>query len=154
ALSALVAGAAAGLVGAVFRLSLMWADQMRDTLIKWSHVRNVPGFLLVIATCGTATAIAAWLVRRFSPHASGSGIPHVEAVLKEQLQPAPFRLIPIKFLGGFLSIGAGLALGREGPSVQIGASLGHLVGRVFRRSWPDCRVLLAAGAGAGLATAF
>ena len=50
--------------------------------------------------------------------------------------------------------GSGLALGREGPSVQMGASVAHFVGKVFRREWPDCRVLLAAGAGAGLATAF
>jgi CIC family chloride channel protein len=75
-------------------------------------------------------------------------------VLKEELPPAPLLLIPVKFLGGLLAIGSGLALGREGPSVQMGASLAHLIGRVFRRNWPDCRVLLAAGAGAGLATAF
>jgi CIC family chloride channel protein len=153
ALSLLV-GAAAGLVGALFRLSLAWADRLRDALVGWAHDWGVPGFVLVTATGAAATGLAAWLVRRFSPHASGSGIPHVEAVLKEELLPAPSRLIPVKFLGGALSIGAGLALGREGPSVQIGASLGHLVGTVFRRSWPDCRVLLAAGAGAGLATAF
>jgi CIC family chloride channel protein len=110
--------------------------------------------LLVTVTCAAATGIAAWLVRRFAPHASGSGIPHVESVLKEELRPAPFLLIPVKFLGGVLAIGSGLALGREGPSVQIGASLGHLVGTLFRRNWPDSRVLLAAGAGAGLATAF
>jgi H+/Cl- antiporter ClcA len=59
-----------------------------------------------------------------------------------------------QFVGGLLAIGAGLALGREGPSVQMGASSAHLVGKLFRRSWPDCRVLVAAGAGAGLATAF
>jgi CIC family chloride channel protein len=98
--------------------------------------------------------VAAWLVRRFSPHAAGSGIPHVEAVLGGRLGPAPFVLIPVKFLGGVLAIGAGLALGREGPSVQIGASVAHLCGRVFRCKWPDVRVLMAAGAGAGLATAF
>src|SRR5262249_36768746 len=63
------------------------------------------------------------------------------------------RLIPVKFVGGVLAIGAGLALGREGPTVQMGAGIAHLVGRLFRRSWPDSRVLLAAGAGAGLATA-
>src|SRR5215510_8940737 len=154
ALSALVAGAAAGLVGVVFRLSLVWADRLRDTLVKWGHDRTIPGFLLVTGICATATGIAAWLVRRFSPHASGSGIPHVEAVVKEELRPAPFQLVPVKFLGGVLSIGSGLALGREGPSIQMGASLAHLVGKVFRRGWPDCRVLLAAGGGAGLATAF
>ena len=67
---------------------------------------------------------------------------------------APFVLIPVKFFGGLLAIGAGLALGREGPSVQMGASVAHLVGKIFKRNWPDCRVLLAAGAGAGVATAF
>jgi chloride channel protein, CIC family len=36
----------------------------------------------------------------------------------------------------------------------MGATMAHLIGKVFHRSWPDCRVLLAAGAGAGLATAF
>jgi CIC family chloride channel protein len=98
--------------------------------------------------------VAAWLVRRYAPHASGSGIPHVEAVLNEHLPAAPYRLIPVKFIGGILSIGAGLALGREGPSVQMGASVAHLVGRILRRSGSECRILLAAGAGAGLATAF
>jgi len=60
----------------------------------------------------------------------------------------------VKFVGGLLAIGSGLALGREGPSVQMGASVAHLIGRIFRRQLPDCLVLLAAGAGAGLATAF
>jgi CIC family chloride channel protein len=78
----------------------------------------------------------------------------VEAVLSEDLPPAPFWLIPVKFVGDVLAIGAGLALGREGPSVQMGASLAHLCGRITRRNWADCRVLMAAGAGAGLATAF
>jgi CIC family chloride channel protein len=149
-----VVGASAGLIGALFRLALDQADRWRDALISWGHGASVAGFLLVVAICAAAAAVAAWLVRRYSPYASGSGIPQVEAVLTEDLPPAPFILIPVKFFGGLLAIGAGLALGREGPSVQMGASLGELVGKVFRRDWPDCRVLLAAGAGAGLATAF
>jgi len=154
ALLALVAGALAGLVGAIFRLCLAQADRLRDVLIARAHGWGAVGFLLVLAACAAATALAAWLVRRYSPHASGSGIPHVEAVLRGELPQAPFRLIPVKFFGGLLAIGAGLALGREGPSVQMGASLAHLVGAVFGRSWPDCRVLVAAGGGAGLGTAF
>jgi CIC family chloride channel protein len=154
ALLALVAGALAGLVGAIFRLSLEQADSLRNTLIVWAHGQAVLGFLFVLVACSAATALAAGLVHHVAPHASGSGIPHVEAVLHSELPPAPFRLIPVKFLGGTLAIGAGLALGREGPSVQMGASLAHLVGKTFRRTWSDCRVLIAAGAGAGLATAF
>ncbi len=67
---------------------------------------------------------------------------------------APYRLIPVKFFGGIVAIGSGLALGREGPSVQMGASLAHLLGRAFRCPPSDCLLLLAGGAGAGLATAF
>lgn len=150
----LIAGAAAGVLGASFRLALEKADHLRDTLIAWAHGERFVGFLLVTAFCAAATFVAAWLVRRFSPNASGSGIPYVEAVLNGELPPAPFRQIGVKFLGGLLAIGSGLALGREGPSVQMGASSAHILGVVFRRNWADCRVLLAAGAGAGLATAF
>src|SRR5262249_56384264 len=72
----------------------------------------------------------------------------------EELRRGRLRVVPVKFCGGVVAIGSGLALGREGPSVQMGATVAHLLGKVFRRAWPDCRVLLAAGAGAGLATAF
>jgi CIC family chloride channel protein len=147
-------GAASGLLGAVFRLALEQADRFRDAALAWAHGQETAGFLLIIGVSAAATGLAAWLVRRYAPQASGSGIPHVEAVLNEDLPPAPFRLIPVKFFGGLLAIGSGLALGREGPTVQMGASLAHLLGVVFRRNWPDCRALLAAGAGAGLATAF
>ena len=150
----LVVGAASGLLGALFRLALERADFLRDAVVAWAYGWKLAGFLLVIALGAVATAIAAWLVRRFSPQASGSGIPHVEAVLSGGLPPARFRLIPVKFCGGLLAMGSGLALGREGPTVQMGASTAHLVGKLFRRDWKDSRVLLAAGAGAGLATAF
>jgi CIC family chloride channel protein len=154
ALLALIVGAAAGFVGAIFRLTLQQADHLRDALIAWAHGEKLAGFLIVVATCAAAALIAAWLVRRFSPQASGSGIPYVEAALNEEIPQPPFGLIWVKFCGGVLAIGSGLALGREGPSVQMGASVAHLVGNFCRREWPDCRVLLAAGAGAGLATAF
>jgi len=154
ALLSLLAGAAAGLIGAVFRLSLDQADHLRDALITWAHGEEFVGFLLVTAICAVATGVAAWLVRRYSPQASGSGIPHVEAVLSGALPQAPYRLIPVKFVGGVLAIGSGLALGREGPSVQMGASVANLLGVIFRRNGEDCKMLLAAGAGAGLATAF
>ena len=154
ALLALLAGALACLVGAIFRLTLAEAEGMRNAFIAWAHGRTALGFTLVVAACAAACAVAGGLVRRYSPQAHGSGIPHVEAVLRGELPPAPFLLVPVKFLGGLLAIGAGLALGREGPSVQMAASLAHLVGKLFRRSWADCRALIAAGAGAGLATAF
>jgi len=154
ALLAPVAGAIAGLLGSIFRLAIERGDRLRDTLISWAHGHRTPGFLMVTLSCAAATALAAWLVRRYSPLASGSGIPLVEAVLEGKLPEAPFPLIPVKFLGGLLAMGAGLALGREGPSVQMGATSADTLARIFKRNLPDRRVLLAAGAGAGLATAF
>jgi len=154
ALLALVAGAGSGLIVAIFRLALDQADHWRNELIARGHHESLIGFVLIVTGSAAAVALAAGLVRRFSPYASGSGIPQVEGALTGDLPPAPPRLLPVKFLGGLLAIGAGMALGREGPSVQMGAVVAHIVGKAFRRSWPDLRTLLAAGAGAGLAVAF
>jgi chloride channel protein, CIC family len=160
AMLSLLAGAGVGLVGAVFRLSLDHADRWRNVLIERMHADSFVGLFFVIAICAAATGVAAWIVRRYSPQASGSGIPQVETVLSEVLPQelipvkALYRMIPVKFVGGVLAIGSGLALGREGPSVQMGAGTALLVGKLFRRRENDCNALLAAGAGAGLATAF
>ena len=56
-------------------------------LIAWAHGHTIPGFVIVVVACSLATFLATWLVFRLSPHAAGSGIPHVEAVL----HPAPGR---------------------------------------------------------------
>jgi CIC family chloride channel protein len=154
AILAPIVGGASGLIGAIFRLALTAADRFRYAAIAWAHGWNLAGFLCVAAGCAAAVAIAAWLVRRFSPYAAGSGIPQVEEILNDELPPTPPRLLFVKFFGGLLAIGSGLALGREGPSVQMGAAIADVVGKLFRRNWLDCKVLIAAGAGAGLATAF
>ena len=150
----LIVGVLSGFVGAIFRLALAAADRFRGAAIIWAHEDKLVGFLFILGSCAAAVALAAWLVRRFSPYASGSGIPQVEAILKDELPPPPPRLLLVKFFGGLLAIGSGLALGREGPGVQMGAAIAHVVGRLSRRNWLDCKVLIAAGAGAGLATAF
>jgi CIC family chloride channel protein len=61
---------------------------------------------------------------------------------------------PVKFVGGVLGIGSGLALGREGPTIQMGAAVAEMVGRWLRTTPHERRTLIAAGAGAGLAAAF
>ena len=154
AILSIIVGIFAGLLGSIFRLCLHKTDVLRTTIITRAHLWGWRGILLVIVIPAAAAGIAAWLVRKFSPESSGSGIPHVEKQLKQGWSGNPVRIILVKFFGGILAIGSGLALGREGPSVQTGASIGQLVGRVFHRNANEQRVLLAAGAGAGLATAF
>lgn len=154
ALLSVLVGMAAGLIGAAFRYSLERADAFRAMIVTETSAYPNLGPVMMMAGAALATGLAAWLVRRFSPDAAGSGIPHVEAVLQGSLAPAPARLIPVKFAGGVLAIGSGLALGREGPSVQMGVTAAHVIGGFFRRDTKDRNALIAGGAGAGLATAF
>lgn len=119
----------------------------------WAHHLGGPAWLLLIAGVAAAAAIARWLVR-FAPEASGSGVQHVEAVMRGEAEPARAVVLPVKFFGGALSIGSGLALGREGPTVQMGATIGAVLARLFGLEIGDVRRLQAATAGAGLAVAF
>ena len=146
-------GVLTGLSAASFRLLLEQAAQLRHSLAAWAH-GSWWGLVVVVLVCTLATTVAAALVRRVEPHAEGSGIPRVEAIAEGLSQPGRFRILPIKYVGGLLAIGAGLALGREGPSVQMGGTAATIVAVFTRRSNADLRVLVAGGAAAGLATAF
>ena len=154
-LAAAIVGGGVGLVGVAFRLALAEADRARDGLIAAAHA-HLPhaGWAVLMAACGTAAGAGCWLAQRFAPTTAGSGIPRVEAVLRNHLRPATALILPIKFVGGVLSIGAGLALGREGPTVQMGGTVGRLFDDATGKLTPEPWTLIAAGAGAGLAVAF
>ena len=154
ALLSMLTGATIGLVIGCFRVALDHMNTARTETITWAHQWPVLGFVLVCASVAATTALAAWLVQRSGQPAAGSGIPHVEAVIEGTLPAAPLLLLPIKFVGGLLAIGGGLALGREGPSVQMGANLAQFCGATFRLPTADRIALFASGAGAGLAVAF
>jgi len=152
--SGLAVGALAGLVGSAFNLALVAAEQFRGSLIDWAHRNPGLGWLVPVFVAAGAAFAARWLVGRYAPEASGSGVQRVEAIIRGgavSLKPA---ILPIKFVGGVLALGAGLALGREGPTVQMAATIGQAWARVFKLRPVDHRALLAAGAGAGLAAAF
>src|SRR6478672_4097698 len=68
AVLALVVGAVSGFVGALFLLLLERADRFRNALIVWAHSKAFAGFLVVSIACAAGAAVAAWLVRRYSPH--------------------------------------------------------------------------------------
>lgn len=82
------------------------------------------------------------------------GIQRVEGVFSGEVKAAPNSVVPFKFFGGLLAMGSGLALGREGPTVQMGSTLGLLISRFLTKDDQDVRVIEAAGAGSGLAVAF
>jgi CIC family chloride channel protein len=150
----LLVGLFAGLVAVAFRGALAEADNLRDGLIIFVHAHPLWAFPLPLMLGALGAATAVYLVRRFAPEASGSGIPHVKAVLHGLSAMAWQRVLAVKFLGGLTGIGAGLALGREGPTIQMGAAVGQMVSGWFSCTPRERRTLIAAGAGAGLAAAF
>lgn len=151
---AAVAGVCAGLLALLFRLALAGADTFREYLITLGHRSGALGWLLPVSFGAVGASIAVALTRKYAPEASGSGIPHLEAVLHRFRSLHWPRLLVVKFFGGTIAIASGLALGREGPTIQMGGAIGAGVARLFKCQASERRVLISAGAGAGLGAVF
>jgi CIC family chloride channel protein len=151
--TAVVAGVAIGFIGGAFRWCLEIADRLRIDLVDWAHGLPGPGWLVPMAAAALGAALAALIVR-WVPLAAGSGIQHVEAVYKGEAQPPLLPLLPAKFIGGVLSMGSGLVLGREGPTVHMGAAIGAETAQRAGLAESEVRMMQTAVGGAGLAVAF
>lgn len=96
----------------------------------------------------------AWLVKTFAPEAKGHGVPEVmDAIYYNDGHIRPIVVV-VKSLASALSIGSGGAIGREGPIIQIGATFGSVLGSWVAMPARQRVVLMAAGAGAGIAATF
>jgi len=151
---AAVVGGLAGGLAVLFQWALFYAERLRNSTLVNLHHYPSWGWAVLPAAGAVIGSFVGWLVSRFAPESSGSGIPHVEAVLWGLRPLRGRRVIPVKFAGGVLGIGAGLSLGREGPTVQMGAAIGKFVGDMLHVPRRSQGHLIASGAGAGLAAAF
>ena len=152
-LTATIAGALIGFVGGAFRWLLEAAGRLQLQLVEWAQHLPGPGWLIPVAAAALGATLAA-LVVRWEPLADGSGIQHVEAVYQGLVPPPTIRVLPAKFIGGLLAIGSGLVLGREGPTVHMGAAIGAQAARRVRLPDHEVRMMQTALGGAGLAVAF
>lgn len=153
ALLAVVGGVLTGLAGGLFRYALVKTGDWWIQFGQWA--RELGGWRLLLPVLGAAVAVGlARLVVRWAPESGGSGIQRVEATVRHEGNPSPLRVVPAKFVGGTLAIGVGMALGREGPTVQMGATIGSEVAKRGKCDPHDVRTLGSAMAGAGLGVAF
>lgn len=107
---------------------------------------------LVIPIIGAL--ITGWLLSRYFPNARGSGIPQTKTALFLRDGFISFRTVLGKFGCSSVSLASGIALGREGPSVQVGAGLASVFGRRLGLRAERIRELIPVGASAALAAAF
>ncbi|ARU95103.1 H(+)/Cl(-) exchange transporter ClcA [Tatumella citrea] len=150
----------AGLVGILVGLVGVAFDKAVNAVLHYRlhHFAGSFGFVSLIGGIVVSALLAVvgyWLVRQFAPEAAGSGIPEIEGALEELRPVRWWRVIPVKFFGGIGTLGAGLVLGREGPTVQLGGNIGRMVLDIFRMKGAEVRhTLLATGAASGLSAAF
>lgn len=151
-LEGLLVGICAALVAVLYRLVLDYAEKGLHGVLgaaKSNWMIAVAWFALLILMA----LAAGWLVKK-EPMISGSGIPQVEGEMAGHLDQKWWRVMIGKFIGGALCIFGGLSLGREGPSVQLGAMAGKGISKGFKRIPSETRFLISCGASAGLSAAF
>ena len=148
-------GLISGLLVVVYRLGIEYGTDCARWM--YAQIRNQPWLLVPWMAAATGSALLiAWMVGK-EPMAGGSGIPQTNGVVIDGLKMRWQSILPVRFVGGLLGSLFGLSLGREGPSIQIGASgaqfLSHRL-RGRRREDAQEHYLVSAGAAAGLSAAF
>lgn len=128
-------------------------------LVSWHYDANVftpasPWGAWVILVPVVGALGVTFLVTKFAPEARGHGVPEVmDAIYYKGGVIRPVVAV-VKSFASAISIGSGAAVGREGPIIQIGAALGSTLGQVIRMPPGQRIILVAAGAGAGIAATF
>ena len=149
-------GAAIGLLCSLVlvlnRIIVNYLFPLFKKLYAWAAL-SITNMIIVLVILAILGALVGFMVRR-EPMISGSGIPQVEGELIGKLKMNWLKILIYKFLGGVISLGAGLSLGREGPSVQMGAAVGEGFSNSLKRINIEKKYLITSGASAGLAAAF
>lgn len=147
-----LAGGLAGFVIVLFRLLLEHASNLLNTILAYgrAHLWFIPVWLVLLS----AASFVVYRLLMWEPYISGSGIPQVEGEMIGRIDQKWWRVLLAKCVGGLLSIGCGLSLGREGPSIQLGAMVAKGFSRLTHRMKTEERLLLTCGASAGLSAAF
>jgi len=143
-------------IGLVAALAAVLLKQGVHLLGGWRVKESflLPAWFVLPAVGLLGGSLAGLLVERAAPEAVGSGVPQVKAALAYAPIPLDLRVAVVKLISTILTLSSGIVLGRQGPTVQIGAALAAQLSRWVPASPDHQRQLIAAGAAAGLAAGF
>ncbi|WP_415880069.1 H(+)/Cl(-) exchange transporter ClcA [Methylomonas sp. TEB] len=152
---AIVLGLLTGGTSVAFHFAMNSAEAFRHKFLDFSHQNSHLGMGMVLGLALVTVSISAGMVRQFAPESSGSGIPHIKGVLIGHRHFRWVRVLLTKFFSMVIGSVGGLVVGRAGPCVHMGSS----IGQGLADSWPKDgkhyhTILIAAGGGAGLTAAF
>lgn len=147
----LLIGVLAGVVVSVYRLILQAAEGM--ALSAYTFVSGNPRFILPMFLVLAVIGYIVGLIIKKEPMVIGSGVQQVKNLIAGRIGYSWWRMMIAKIVGSTLSTVGGLALGREGPCVQLGGCVGQGVGDKFGRSHAEKKILIGSGAGAGMGAA-
>lgn len=151
-LQAFLVGLISGVLVVLFKVSInKLFECVQNFVSQFDLIHKILIFPIITTLGGLISGI---LVFKFAPETKGSGIPFVKMVMVRMGKITRVRTIFIKFIAGVAGIGTGLSLGREGPSVQLGAGAGALVGKMFNMRGTNQSKLIAAGAGSAIGATF
>lgn len=151
-LEGVAVGAISGVVVVAFRYLLGYAEILLHTILNYgkTHTWFVPVWFLILA----AAAVVVSLLLKWESFISGSGIPQVEGEMVGEVDENWWKVLIAKLAGGLIGLGCGLSLGREGPSIQLGAMAAKGFSRLTKRMKTEEKLLMTCGASAGLSAAF
>lgn len=151
---AVIVGLVVGIVSSIFRIILNYIEVFRTNLYANAGNSGIMSWVWPILFAVIGISVSLYLVKKYAPEASGSGVQEIEGTL-DGIRPIRWkRVLPIKFLASLLSLGSGLLLGREGPTIQLGGNIGKMIKDVFKEPDNENNSLISSGAAAGLASAF
>ena len=153
-LLAVVIGVLSGYVALLLRFAIEWVSLFWTGERTWEDaMATMPWYIYLVAPTITGL-IVGWIAVRFLPGGELRGVSGVLADMVERRGRVHPRQLGTETVGSALAIGGGASLGREGPTVALGALIASEIGQRFGMTEQQLRILIGCGAAAGIAASF
>lgn len=152
ALGGILVGVIAGMLVTLYRVAIEFG--VSKSIEIYAFLRQHPLYIFPWLALAGAIGYFAYRMVKWEPFAKGSGIPQVEGIVLLGMKMKWYTVLLVRFSVGFLTAFFGLSLGREGPSIQMGAAGSQILAKKISRNKLEENHLITAGASAGLSAAF